>query len=251
MMPKKRKEQETLPDDFLKKLKSIKAKRAKTVIDHVLKYGSITTEELTEVYGYDHPPRAIRDVKEQGIPIEKFTVKGKNNRSIAAYKFGDPKQMRSGIFSGRKVFPKQFKEELIARNGALCAICSTKFEPRYLQIDHCIPFEIAGETENFFMLLCSSCNRAKSWSCEHCLNWINEKEVGTCRCCYWSDPVRYTHVAMRLIRRLDITWTEHEVVIYEKIRGFAEQSEEPLPDFVKKIIDEHVTTIEKTASSEE
>jgi hypothetical protein len=54
---------------------------------------------------------------------------------------------------------------------------------------------------------------------------------------------------MRLIRRLDITWTEHQVVIYEKIREFAEQSKEPLPDFVKKIIDEHVTTIEKTDTS--
>jgi len=243
-MAKKRKEQEHFPEDFLKKLKSVKAKRAKTVIDHILKHGSITTEELKDVYGYDHPPRAIRDVKEQGIPIEKFTVKGKNNRSIAAYKFGDPKRMRSGLLAGRKAFSKQFKDELIEKNGEKCAICSTKFESRYLQIDHCIPFEVAGETEDAFMLLCSSCNRAKSWSCEHCPNWSNERDIETCRCCYWADPVRYTHIALQLIRRLDITWTDHEVVIYEKIRKFAEQIQKPLPDFVKKIIDEHVKTID-------
>ena len=33
------------------------AKRAKTVIDHILKHGHITTEELKNLYGYDHPPR--------------------------------------------------------------------------------------------------------------------------------------------------------------------------------------------------
>jgi hypothetical protein len=52
---------------FLKKLKSINAKRAKTVIDHILENGFITTEELKEKYGYNHPPRAVCDVREQDI----------------------------------------------------------------------------------------------------------------------------------------------------------------------------------------
>lgn len=62
----KRKEQYS--EEFINKLKSVKAKRAKTVIDHILKHGAISTEELKDVYGYDHPPRAVRDVREQGIP---------------------------------------------------------------------------------------------------------------------------------------------------------------------------------------
>jgi hypothetical protein len=205
------------PDEFLEKLKSITAKRAKTVIDHLLKHGSITTEELKEVYGYDHPPRAVRDVREQGIPVITFTTKGKNNRSIAAYKFGDPSQLRQ-IVKGRNPFSKQIKEELVKLQNSKCAVCSAEFESRYLQIDHCVPFEIAGETEQNFMLLCRSCNRAKSWSCEHCLNWKHEKDIKTCRCCYWANPVHYTHIALRLIRRLDLTWTETEVIVYEKSR---------------------------------
>jgi len=60
------------PTEFLKLLKSVKAKRAKTVIDHILKHGQITTEELKDIYGYNHPPRAIRDVREQGIPVKTF-----------------------------------------------------------------------------------------------------------------------------------------------------------------------------------
>jgi len=244
----KKGKKEQLPDDFLNKLKSVKAKRAKTVIDHILKYGSITTEQLKDDYGYDHPPRAIRDVREQGIPIETFSVKGKNNRSIAAYKFGNPEDMRSGIISGRKAFSKQFKQELMEQNDGKCAICSTKFESRYLQIDHCVPLEIAGETEKSFMLLCGSCNRAKSWSCEHCGNWIKEKAIETCRCCYWADPIHYTHVSLDFIRRLDLTWTNDEVATYEKLRKIAEQSKEHVPDFVKNIIEKYVKVIKKTSN---
>lgn len=46
---------ETYPPEFLKLLKSVKAKRPKTVIDHILEHGQITTEELKDRYGYNHP----------------------------------------------------------------------------------------------------------------------------------------------------------------------------------------------------
>ena len=46
----------------------------RTVIDHLFEFGSINTEELQELYGYTHPPRAIRDVREAGIPIESRRV---------------------------------------------------------------------------------------------------------------------------------------------------------------------------------
>ena len=51
-------------DEFLKLLDSITAKRPKTVIQHILKHGFITSQELKDLYGYNHPPRAIRDVRE-------------------------------------------------------------------------------------------------------------------------------------------------------------------------------------------
>ena len=70
------KKEADLPPEFVSKCKSIIAKRARTVIDHVLKNGFITTQELKDTYGYNHPPRAIRDVKENGIPMEMFRVEG-------------------------------------------------------------------------------------------------------------------------------------------------------------------------------
>ena len=76
------------PPKFLKLLKNVEAKRPKTVIDHILKHGQITTEELKNIYGYNHPPRAIRDVRERGIPVQTFRVTGSDGRKIAAYKFG-------------------------------------------------------------------------------------------------------------------------------------------------------------------
>ena len=74
------KSKQDLPPEFLKKLRSITAKRAKTVIDHILKHGFITTEDLSTKYGYDHAPRAARDVREQGIPLDTFKVTAANGR---------------------------------------------------------------------------------------------------------------------------------------------------------------------------
>lgn len=56
-------------------LRNISNKRARIVIEHILKNGFITTEQLEKQYGYNHPPRAARDVREAGIPLETFRVK--------------------------------------------------------------------------------------------------------------------------------------------------------------------------------
>ncbi len=72
------------PKEFLELCASVTARRPKTVIDHLLKHGHITTEELKTKYGYDHPPRAARDVRELGIQLETFRVTAANGRKIAA-----------------------------------------------------------------------------------------------------------------------------------------------------------------------
>lgn len=69
------------PKEFLALCKSVTAKRPKIVIDHILTHGQITTEELKEKYGYNHPPRAVRDVREHGISLETFRVTGSDGLS--------------------------------------------------------------------------------------------------------------------------------------------------------------------------
>ena len=98
--------------DFLKLLRGVKAKRPKTVIDHILEYGQITTEDLKALYGYNHPPRAIRDVREQGIPITTFRVTGSDGRKIAAYKFGDPSEIRATKLSGENCIFSGIEERI-------------------------------------------------------------------------------------------------------------------------------------------
>jgi len=111
-----------LPKEFVKLCKKVTAKRPRTVVAHILKHGFITTQELKDKYGYNHPPRAVRDVKENGIPIEMFRVEGSDGRRIAAYRFGDPSKARFGKLIGRTAFTKALKQTLIGMSGCRCAI---------------------------------------------------------------------------------------------------------------------------------
>ncbi len=235
-----------LPPDFVKKCKSVKAKRPRTVIDHILKYGHITTQELKDLYGYNHPPRAARDVREQGIPLETFRVEGSDGRKIGAYRFGDPQRLRYKRLKGRTAFSKELKKKLIEINGCRCEIYLEEFNERDLQIDHRIPYEVAGddlgnmEDPNSYMLLCGSANRAKSWSCEHCVNWIELRKIDICHKCYWAYPENYEHIAMRQIRRVDIIWSENEVNVYEKLKNRTQELQKNIPEFIKEIIKKHL-----------
>ncbi len=122
-----------LPDDFLKLCRSVTAKRPKAVIDHILQHGFITTEELKQTYGYNHPPRAARDVRENGIPLETFRVTGSDGRRIAAYRFGDISKARLIRLSGRTSLSKRIKKALISRHGCKCFIYLEEVDERELQ----------------------------------------------------------------------------------------------------------------------
>src|ERR1043165_3859637 len=135
------------PKEFLELCASVTAKRPRTVIDHVLKHGHITTEELKNKYGYDHPPRAARDVRELGIQLETFRVASASGRKIAAYRFADPTKKQFRRFSGRTGLSKRIKEQLIAKYGCKCFIYLEKMDERDLQIDHRVPYEVAGESD--------------------------------------------------------------------------------------------------------
>ncbi len=236
------------PKDFLKLAKSITNKRAKIVIEHILKHGSITTEDLEKTYGYNHPPRAARDVREAGIPLETFKTKSSDGKSIAAYRFGDLLKIQNNRIDGRQVFSKEFKKSLYEANSGFCYICNGKFKERYLQVDHQVPYEISGDGVNFqqntddYMLLCASCNRAKSWSCEHCENWKDSKDIKICLKCYWGKPKDYDHITLEKIRRLELTWQGEEVSFFEALKKEADKGEIELPEYVKSLLIKYLST---------
>ncbi|WP_311774147.1 HNH endonuclease [Nostoc sp. UCD121] len=213
------------------------------MIDHILQYGFVTTEELKQRYGYNHPPRAARDVREHGIPLETFRVTGSDGRRIAAYRFGDISKARFSRLSGRTGLSKQLKDELIDKYGCKCFIYLEKVDKRELQIDHRVPFEVDGEPEleaESFMLLCGSANRAKSWSCEHCENWKTIKDKSICLSCYWAYPESYTHVAMQQVRRIDLMWQGDNIESYEKLKQQTVRLNKEIPEFIKDIIEREI-----------
>jgi hypothetical protein len=85
------------------------------------------------------------------------------------------------------------------------------------------------------MLLCASCNRAKSWSCEHCINW-QQKDVAVCGYCYWANPNHYQHIATIDERRLTLIWSgANEVAFYEQINLQAAALGLSLADYLKQL----------------
>jgi hypothetical protein len=195
-------------------------KRPRTVLDLILKHGFVTTEQLA-IEGYTHGPRAARDVREQGIPLETFKVKSSTGRSIAAYRFGDPSQVKSHKLGGRSVLPEALRDKLFLSGGGRCFVCGHSYEKRYFQVDHRVPYEITGEIADpsetgSFMLLCASCQRSKSWSCEHCSNWQTLDET-VCGGCYWAVPESYSHVATEEVRRVDLVFAKDETTTFDSV----------------------------------
>ena len=137
------------PKKFLDFLNSISAKRPRTVIRHILEHGHVTSQELKELYGYNHPPRAARDVREQGVPLVSYRVKGADGRSVAAYKFGDPNEAGDIVSksAGRTALSKALKHALVTKYGARCFIYLEAMEESVLQVDHRIPYEIDGNCD--------------------------------------------------------------------------------------------------------
>lgn len=231
------------PKAIINKLNAITEKRPSTVIQHILKYGFITTEELKGKYGYEHAPRAARDVRERGVNLVTYTVKATDGRSIAAYKFGMPVFLDDKVskVAGRTTLSKALKKALMDKYGAICFVYLQPMEERLLQVDHRIPYEIGGEQGekniDCYMLLSPSANRAKSWTCEHCPNW-SIKNVEFCTSCFWAHPEGYTHIAGRKERQIVLTFTDNEIEDYNKLIELVgiEQAEKTIKQLVADFI---------------
>ena len=178
--------------------------------------------------------------------METFRVVGSDGRKIGAYRFGDPRKARFSRLRGRTALSKELREKLVHRHGCRCAIYLETFPERELQIDHRIPFEVAGDRVDAeakpkdFMLLSGSANRAKSWSCEHCVNWLELKKKTICRTCYWAYPEKHKHVAMRPVRRLDIIWSGEDVKAYDELKRRTEALQKDMPSYVRDVMRKHI-----------
>jgi len=234
---------ENYPKAFLDLLNSVESKRPRTVIQHILRHGFITSQELKDTYGYNHPPRAARDVREYGVPLVTYRIAGIDGRSIAAYKFGNPNEAKNILSksAGRTVLSKALKQALIEKYGSKCFVYFEPMDENLLQVDHRIPYEISGEQDeqNFelYMLLSPSANRAKSWTCEHCEN-RERKEPTFCVKCFWAYPENYEHIAGKQQRMVSVIFTGDEIEDYCKL--IAISGIEKAQQLIKQIIRDHL-----------
>ncbi|MEI2364564.1 hypothetical protein [Niallia circulans] len=200
-------------------------KRPKAVVDHIIKYGAVSTKELKEQYGYEQPPRAAQDVKEYGIPLEPIPlVDSDTKKRYVAYTFGDVDKLKDDIFKGRQNFPKKFKQKLYKEHDNHCIICNIRYSTTFLQVDHRLPFTIAGDDIDLFALdtkeympLCRMHNRTKSHACENCFNWLNDKDVEVCKKCFWASPENYVHIATQEEKHIELVFRNEDINTYEKL----------------------------------
>lgn len=203
------------PRSFINRARSVRSKRAQFVVEEILRNGYCTTKRIQEE-GYDHPPRAARDVRECGIDLITERYDDPDGARLGVYFFGDfNKNPMASKTSGRSVLSNALKKKLIDRYGSRCFIFLEELPEGKLQVDHRIPYEIAGEQDESevenFMLLSASANRRKSWECEHCPNWTI-KDADRCASCYWAHPESYTHIACMPTRQIALTLDDRRAV---------------------------------------
>lgn len=223
-----------LPKKLLDRIALITNKRARLVLDKIVKNGAVTTEEL-QLAGYEHPPRAAQDVRDLGFRLKTTKVKHTNGRTIAAYVFHEW-ELEAGK-NGRRLLPKKEREALIHAGGHKCNICEATHN---LQVDHRIPYEVAGESQREeaqpYQILCGSCNRKKSWDCEHCPNSLQNKDFDVCLSCYWAEPINHTHICTQQQRRIDIVWSGNEINEFEGIKYQATKNQISVTEEIKQLI---------------
>jgi hypothetical protein len=207
----------------------------------MLDKGSISTDEINEL-GYNHPPRAIGDVRDCGIPV--ITGKGvsKSGQQMAIYSLGVAADIQEGRVGGRSALPKKFKLALIERYGSVDCITGARLDERVLQIDHRVPYRVDGDAGlsdhdvEAYMLLDASSQRAKSWSCENCPNMAPAARVpAVCRRCFWAYPEDYDHIATEHLRRTDVSWQGEDVAIHDRLKSLANAQGVTIGEFLRQL----------------
>jgi hypothetical protein len=218
------------------------SKRAADVLKVMLDKGSISTDEINDL-GYNHPPRAIGDVRDAGVPV--ITGSGTSPRSgrrMAIYSLGIAADIQEGRVGGRSALPKKFKVALVVRYGSVDCITGARLDERVLQIDHRVPYRIAGDAGlsdhnvEVYMLLDASSQRAKSWSCENCPNMLPaNRSPAVCKRCFWAYPEDYDHIATLQLRRTDVAWQDQDVGVHDKLKAIAAAQGLTVADILRQL----------------
>ncbi|MCP1575894.1 hypothetical protein J2S30_004273 [Herbaspirillum rubrisubalbicans] len=219
------------------------SKRGIALLQEIFDNGSVTTEML-EKKGYRDAASAARDVRDAGIPLITTMVESTTGGRAAQYTLGNSAEIREGRFHGRIAIPKKIRDAVFAHYGFVDWLTRAPMPSTALQVDHRIPFRVAGDLEapswnvEDFMPLDRSSQRSKSWACESCRNFAL-LDTSICRKCYWAYPEAYEHIAMKPIRRTEIAWIETDAKLHDRLKAEADAEGISLSDLLLRISRNH------------
>lgn len=212
----------------------------------------MTTTTLAAL-GYDHPPRAARDVRDRGIPLE-TVMKEVDGKQVAHYRFPDLPIALDMTAHERLSISKQFRQDVLNHYGQRDIFTGIVFESDELQIDHRIPFHVSGDpmrpfNVRDFMPVSAAMNRVKSWACESCPNWA-ERQDSICEKCYWAGPDQpYEHIATLPTRRLELVWQADEVESFDRLLAYSDESGIEIRTAAKNLIAQGLTRLDDHRSA--
>jgi 5-methylcytosine-specific restriction endonuclease McrA len=224
-----------ISDELRVQIAAVTNRRARFVLDYIVEHGHITADDIQRA-GYREHRRAVMDCRDLGFPIINSRVRSPQGGTVGAWTL-DPDGTVGGR-AGRRQYPRAFRLLLLARANGRCEVCGAPQADRNLQIDHRIPFEIdpgSGElVPDEYQMLCGSCNRTKSRTCEtDCPNW-QARDPEVCRTCMWASPDDYQHIATIPRRQVTLTWVGDDVGVYDELRAAAESAGEDVTTFLRR-----------------
>lgn len=209
--------------------------------------GVCTTRDSRYFSGndFDEFVECVDDLNRRGID---FVISYDGTCGEKQYGVDLPKELKlkkvmlnAGLSSQSLLLGKKEKTvEALYISPNLSDTTSSIPEEQLLQIDHRVPYEIGGEQgENIdgYMLLSPSANRAKSWTCEHCLNWTI-KDIEFCNNCFWAHPENYSHIAGHEEKQIVITFSDNEIEDYNQL--ISSVGREKAENKIKELISEYV-----------
>lgn len=209
--------------------------RGKKAVDALNEKGEVTKFDLIDKgVAASQTARAIRDLKDHGIPI---VTKGRinTNRSknpMVLYCYGKVADINSSWGIGRDNRNYRIKDELMEKYGNHCAFCGRRFNPSELQVDHRLPLKYFGDHSysedslEDYLLVCARCNRLKNTAVDQCAKTCYKTgDWEVIKSCYWYNPFNYSHICMRPIRRQVLDFEGNEVNLYNDLMQIAKDKE--------------------------
>ena len=222
--------------------------RAKAAADLLMNKGIITKYDFESTnVPISQAPRAIRDLKDHGIPIktlERVNVPQSKSK-VSQYTFGDVADITVANKYGRMYNPTGMKDRLAKLHGNVCVFCGKELSGKDRELDHKLPVNIFGDLSpverlnpDNYQLVCRKCNRLKREATSHGAFDDRQDGMEVVEHNYWYDPVQYRkNKSDSLFAQSIVIWnTNNDLRLYKEVSQYAKESNKSFQNSLKDIV---------------